>query len=240
MEEKFKYYELKRVHDKKVLIVTFNRAPVNALTQKCYEELIDIMNIVQNDECICSVVLQSGNRLFSAGADVNNLKNDTEILATIRKDFLRKAIKCLYECPVPLICAVNGGAVGAGAIFAACGDIVLASEDAFFSLPEINIGIVGGAKGLSRFLPQQKVRAMVLTGMKVPAEEAYRLGGVEEVVEKEGLTDKALDYAKAIADKGYYASRKWKESLILTERLGPLEGFYVEQTLSQELTTLRE
>lgn len=240
MEDHYEFFELSKVEDNKILVITFNRPPVNALTQACYEELIHIMNMIANDKQISAAVLKSSNRLFSAGADVKVLEKDTEKQAAIRKDFLRKAIKSLYECPVPLITAVNGAAVGAGAIFAACGDIVIASDDAFFSLPEINVGIIGGAKGLSRFLPPQKVRTMVLTGMKVSAVEAYRLGGVETVVGKEQLLKKALEYARTIADKGYYATRKWKESLLMTENLGPLEGFYLEQTLSQELLALRD
>ena len=137
---------------------------------------------------------------------------------------------------MPLIVAVNGAAVGAGAVFAATGDIIIVSEDAFFSIPESKVGVVGAATALKRLLPPQKIRALALTGGKITAQELYNLGAVEAVVPTDELQEKALAYAKLVADKGYLAVRKWKESLLVTETVGPREGLLIEQCLSQELS----
>lgn len=238
MSHSYNFFETKRDYENKVMTISFNRSPVNALTKECYIELLDILTEISHDEEICVAVLRSSNRLFSAGADINNLKNDNPQQAAIRREHFRRCVETLYKFPVPLVCAVNGAAVGAGAILAACGDIIVAADDAFFSLPEINVGAIGGAKSLSRFLPAQKIRAMVLTGNAVSADEAYRLGGVESIVDVTDLEEKAMEYARGIADKGYLAARKWKQALIVTESVGTLEGLYIEQTLGQELSVL--
>jgi len=221
--------------DSRIVIVTMNRPPVNALTSTSYEEVCAIVQMLHDNQHISAVVLRSEGKVFCAGADVKTLASDTMQDAAIRRALLRKAAHEFYNAPVPIIAAVQGGAVGAGAILAASSDIVIASDNAFFALTEIDIGVVGGAKGLSRFLPPQKIRAMVFTGQRVPASEAYRLGGVEAVVSPDELLPTAMNYAKLIASKGSIAVRKWKESLLLTESVGPREGFMIEMCLSQEL-----
>ena len=231
----YKYYDLEVIYHGKILVVTLNRPPVNAFIKESYEELSAIISDVNNNQQLCALVLRSGGRLFSGGADVKQLAKDNPQEAAIRRAALRKAGSDLYTCSIPVIAAVNGAAVGAGAVFSASADVIIASESAFFSIPEIDVGVVGGAKGLSRFLPPQKVRTMALTGMKISAEEAFRLGGVEAVVPEEKLYDKAIEYAKVIADKGAIAVRKWKEALLVTENVGPREGLLIEQCLSQEL-----
>lgn len=240
MSGQYQTFEVELTDDQRVLVVSINRPPVNAFVKESYEELCSIMEMVRKSETICSVILRSNGRLFSAGADLNQLKNDSPQKAVFRRAKLREAAHALYTCPVPLITAVNGAAVGAGAIFAACGDIIMASQDAFFSIPEINVGVIGGAKGLSRLLPPQKIRVLALTGARISAQEIFQYGGIEEIVETECLHDKAMEYAQMIANKGYYAVRKWKEALIMTESMDISTGFLIEQGFSQELALIRE
>lgn len=218
--------------------MTLNRPPVNAFIKESYQELSSIMNYVNGNSELCSVILRSEGRLFSAGADVKQLAGDTVEEAAVRRAVLRQAGTDLYTCAVPLIVAVNGAAVGAGAGFASYGDIIVASENAFFSIPEINVGVVGGAADLKRLLPPQKIRALALTGKSISAKEVYQYGGVESVVPEEELYDEALKYATAIADKGVLAVRKWKEALLVIENVGLTEATFIEQCLSQELFLL--
>ena len=233
-----KYFQVEKVYDNKVLVVTMNRAPVNAFVKESYIEISAIMNYINNDMELCAMVFNSSQKIFSAGADVKQLAKDTVEEAAMRRPILRKAGADFYSCAIPMVVAVNGAAVGAGAVFAACGDIIVAAENAFFSIPEINVGVVGGAKGLSRLLPPQKVRALALTGGRISAQEVLQYGGLEAVVPEEQLFEKALDYAKVVADKGSLAVRKWKESLLLIESVGPREGLLIEQCLGQELSLL--
>lgn len=232
----YQYYKLELVSEQRILVVTLNRPPVNAFIKESYLELIDIINHVNNSTTICTMVLRSEANIFSAGADVKQLAKDDAIASAIRRPILRKVGYELYTCSVPLVVAVNGAVVGAGAGFAACGDIIVGSEDAYFSIPEINIGVVGGATDLQRMLPPQKVRALGLTGGKISVQEIFSYGGIESVVAKEDLYDEALKYAEIVADKGYLAVRKWKESLLLTENVGVMEGTFIDQCLSQELS----
>lgn len=235
MIEQYKHYKVEQTYNNKILVITLNRPPVNAFIKESYEELSDIMNLVSYSEEICVVLFKSDGKLFSAGADVKQLGVDNPQEAAVRRAKLRKAGADFYSCPVPVVAAVNGAAVGAGAVFAASSDIILADENAFFSIPEINVGVVGGAKGLSRLVPPQKVRAMALTGKKVTAKEIYGYGGIEKITTSDQLHQESMKYAEEIADKGYIALRKWKESLLLTEQVGPREGLLIEQCFSQEL-----
>lgn len=234
----YKYFNLELLYFNKILVVTLNRPPVNAFIKESYDELSSIVDYVRKNREINVVLLKSDGKVFCAGADINQVAADSPEVAVIRREALRKSGTDIYTCPVPLITAVNGGAIGYGALLAAAGDIVLASKNAFFGLTEINVGLVGGAAGLSRFLPPHKVKTMALTGLRVPAQEAYMLGAVEAVVEPEELLDKAMEYAKIVADKGSAAVRKWKEALLVTETLGARDGLLVEQCLSQELVLL--
>lgn len=232
-----KYFKLELTYENKILIVTLNRPPVNAFIKESYMELSDIMSYVHASSSICSVILKSDGRMFSAGADVKQLANDSLPEAAIRRAVLRKAGGDLYTCPVPVIAAVNGAVIGAGAGFASYADIIVATEDAFFAIPEINVGVVGGAIDLKRLLPPQKIRALALTGRRISAREIHQYGGIEAIVNtKEELLEKSLEYARSISDKGFLAVRKWKESLLATENVGLNEGTYIEQCLSQELT----
>lgn len=230
----YEFFELELVHDNKILVVTLNRPPVNAFVKESYIELSSIVSYVNYEIDISVMVLRSEGKMFSAGADVKRLAADDPKESAIRRSAMRKAGSDLYNCSVPVVCGINGAAVGAGAIFASCADIIVASESAFFAIPEIDIGLVGGAKALWRVIPPQKLRMMALTGMRCSAQEAYRFGGVEAVVPGNELNDKVMEYARVLASKEPMALRKWKEALLLTETVSPQEGLLIEHCLGQE------
>jgi enoyl-CoA hydratase len=229
---------IERVHDGRVVVATLSRPPVNALVQTVYDEIIDLVDTVNRDPLASCLLLRSEGRIFSAGADRNEFQHATPEASAVRRPLLRKAGDALYTCNVPLVVAVQGAAVGAGALFAACGDIIIAADEAFFAIPEIDLHLVGAAKGLSKIVPYQKVRSMALTGKRISARELAGMGGVDEVVALEELDARARQVAREIADKGYLTVRKWKEALLINERLGPNEGLMVEQVLSQEIVDL--
>jgi enoyl-CoA hydratase len=235
MSEKFENITIDYKYSDQIMVITLNRPPVNAFNQKLFEEISKAVWLASANEKICSIILRAQGKVFSAGADIKIVGNLTPQGAAIRRAALRKAASDLYTCPVPVVTAVQGGAIGVGALIAACGDIIVASEDAFFSIPEINHGMIGAAKSLWRMLPQQKIRTMALTGKRISSYEVYRLGGVEEVVTSEQLMDTAMKYAETIAEKGSLAVRMWKEALLVNEQLGPREGLLIEQSLSQDL-----
>src|SRR5262249_18014707 len=108
---------------------------------------------------------------------------------------------CLVDSSKPVIAAVNGAALGAGFVMAACCDVILAADTAVFGMPEIDVGQGGGFSILQRLLPAPKIRRMMLTGQRVPAAELYRLGAVEECLPAAELLPAALAIAGTIAEK---------------------------------------
>lgn len=232
------HYKLKHFNEGRVLMATFSRAPVNAFVKECYEELSRIVDYVNKSPDVRVLLLNSDQKHFSAGADVNQLKKDANATSQVNADrriALRTGWHDLHTCSVPVVVAVNGGAVGVGAAIAACGDVIFAEEEAFFAIPEIDIGLVGGAKSLSRLLPAHKIRALALTGKRVSAREVHQYGGVEDVVSRDKLDETALEFASLVAGKGAKAVRKWKEAFKLTEGVGIPEGAMIETALSMEL-----
>jgi enoyl-CoA hydratase len=238
VEEPVRALTARREHEGRVMVATLSRPPVNALVQSVYSEIMEIVEEVNRDDRVACLLLRAEGRNFCGGADKNEFLTATPEASNVRRPLLRGAVEALHACAVPLVVAVQGAAAGAGALIAACGDIIIASEDAFFVIPEIDLHVVGAAKGLSKIVPYQKARAMALTGSKLFARELAMMGGVEEVIARSGLDARALEVAHCTADKGYLTARKWKEALLINERLGPREGLIVEQMLSQEIISL--
>jgi enoyl-CoA hydratase len=145
-----------------------------------------------------------------------------------------------------VITAVHGFVVGGGIGICGASDVIFAAEDAFFSLPEIDRGAMGGAAHLSRMLPLHKVRAAFFTGGRIPATEAWRLGAVEKVVPLERLFDEAREFAAVIASKSRTALRLAKEALngiepVDVDRLYRFEqGFTLEMYLHEDSQRARD
>jgi enoyl-CoA hydratase len=143
----------------------------------------------------------------------------------------------IYDCEVPVVSAVHGFCLGGGIGIAGSSDVVLASEDATFGLPEIDRGALGAATHLMRLVGMQKTRRMLYTGEPVGAQEVYRLGGVESVVPRDGLRDEALSLAGRIAGKSPKAMRLAKWSLNGIELMDIKKSYRFEQGFTLELYT---
>ena len=113
---------------------------------------------------------------------------------------------------------------------------IVASKNASFGLPEIDIGLMGGVRHTMRVFPQGLTRRMVLTGWRVPAEELYRRGLIEACVEPEELMDTAMDIARNIASKSPAAIRLAKRAINTVETMGLKDGYRFEQNLTVEMT----
>ena len=134
-----------------------------------------------------------------------------------------------------MISAVHGYCLGGGIGISGASDIVIASECATFSLPEIDRGALGAATHLMRLFGMQKTRRMLYTGEAIDAQEALRLGGIESVVPKAKLRDEAMNLARIIADKSPKALRLAKSSLNGIELLDPKQSYKFEQGFTLEL-----
>ena len=139
------------------------------------------------------------------------------------------------ECKKPVIAAINGPALGAGWGMAAMCDILYASENAVVGLPEIDVGLMGGARHSMRVLGHSLVRRMLLTGYRVPAAELYRRGVIEACVPQAELMATVMETAKTIAAKSPVASRIAKHALATIEGMGIRDGYRFEQNMTAEL-----
>ena len=182
------------------------------------------------------VVLRSEGKGFNAGVDIKEMQNTEGFSALIGANKgCFAAFAAVYDCPVPLIAAVNGFCVGGGIGLAGNADIVIASDDAFFGLPEVDRGALGAATHLARLVPQHKMRAMVYTGATATAAELHAFGSVLQVVPRDQLRDAALAVAADIAAKSPTVMRAAKESLNGIDLWDVKRSYRFEQGFTFEL-----
>ncbi|MBF0673376.1 MAG: enoyl-CoA hydratase/isomerase family protein [Salinibacterium sp.] len=216
-----------------VVVVTLGRPPVNAVDVPMYRMLRDAfdgLGAAYPDAEVC--ILEAEGPHFCAGNDLHEFATMDATNAASRMRVVREAFAAIHECPIPVIAAVQGSALGTGVAIAASCDIIVASEDARFGTPEVQVGVLGGARHLARLVPEQVMRRMYFTADAMPAAELARFGGVSEVVPRELLGMHARGLAARIARHGTHALRWAKESLNRTEFL-PLRQAYEEE---QQLT----
>jgi enoyl-CoA hydratase len=210
--------------------------PVNALTVAGWFELADTVTAAGKDPETRVVVLRSEGKGFNAGVDIKEMQNTEGFAALIGANKgCFAAFAAVYDCPVPLIAAVNGFCVGGGIGLAGNADIVVASDDAFFGLPEVDRGALGAATHLARLVPQHKMRAMVYTGATATAEELHAFGSVLRVVPRAELRDAAFEVAADIAAKSPTVMRAAKESLNGIDLWDVKRSYRFEQGFTFEL-----
>lgn len=221
-----------------VATVTLDRPPVNALGRAIREELLWIFDTLHDRDDVRAVVLTGQGRIFCAGADIKERSQMTGEAGEYGRlnRLVREVFYSVMECSKPVIAAVNGPALGAGFALSSCCDIILASEDAIFAMPEVDVGLAGGVKFLQRHFWPSKARRLLLTGQRVPAAELYRLGVLEECLPAAALMPAATAMARDIAAKSPLAVRMLKESFNMVENLTLRDGYRLEQDKTVQLT----
>lgn len=217
--------------------VVIDVPPVNALNVAGWFELARILDGLGNDAGVRVVVLRAEGRGFCAGVDIKELQNDPGRQAVIGVNRgCYAAFKSVYECAVPVIAAVHGFCLGGGIGLAGNADVIVASRDATFGLPEVDRGALGAATHLARLVPQHKMRAMVYTAATATADELLSYGSVLRVVEtREQLRDAALEIAREIAAKHPTIIRRAKESLNGIDPVDVNRSYRFEQGFTFEL-----
>ncbi len=211
-----------------VATVIIDFPPVNAMSGDEFAELTEVFDSLWEGEARVAILTGAGTRVFCAGANVK-----AQLAGKRRNDHGRTARECLnsiYECAIPVIGAINGAALGGGLALAASCDYLIASENATFGLPEIDVGLLGGARHLARLFPQNYVRRMHFTADRPSAQEAFRLHAVTKVVPPGKLMEEATSEARIIAEKMPMGVRLAKESLNVIEFLDLKNGYRYEQT----------
>ena len=214
--------------------LVIDNPPVNAFASHHWSELADHFRALAADPDAHVVVLRAEGRGFQCGVDVKELAKDDSLIVSHNRGCY-DLFGAIYDCKLPVISAVHGYCLGGGIGIAGSSDLVICSEDASFGLPEIDRGALGAATHAMRMFGMQEARRMLLTGETIDAAEAYRLGGVLQVVPKEKLRDAAMELAGKIASKSPKAVELAKWSLNGIELLDPKESYRYEQGFTLEL-----
>jgi enoyl-CoA hydratase len=216
--------------------LVLNHPPVNAFPAAGWSHLAQVVASLGADDAVRVVVIAAEGRGFCAGVDVKELARDASLIAAVNRGCY-DAFAAIYDCAVPVISAVHGFCLGGGIGIAGSSDLVIASEDASFGLPEIDRGALGAATHLMRMFGMQQTRRMLYTGEPISAREAHALGGVLEVVRRDELRPAARALAAKIAGKSPRAVRLAKWSLNGIELLDVKQSYRFEQGFTFELYT---
>lgn len=221
--------------ENKIAIFTIRRPDkLNILTREMMKQLTDYLyQFRSDDEAWVGIITGWGDKAFCAGVDIN------DFLPMIRETSDRKferptAILRGMDLWKPLIAACNGLTIGGGLELALACDIIVASENAVFGLPEVRIGICPGGGGtvrLSRRVPWSIAAQMLFTGKPISAQEAYRVGLVNKVVPPDKLLEEAKIQAQQICEAAPLAVRYAKELLVRTQDLTLEEALRLEDDI---------
>ncbi|KOF54818.1 MULTISPECIES: enoyl-CoA hydratase/isomerase family protein [unclassified Achromobacter] len=219
-----------------VALVTLNRPPVNALNREMRRRIVAVFDeISERGDIRCAVLTGNGN-VFCAGADLKDRPD-----ADIAGDFLehnrvtRETGNAIRECAKPVIAAVNGAALGAGlGLMAAC-DIMYASENASFGMPEINVGLAGGASMLRTLFGRSTVRRMFFTGQRLSAQDLLRRNVLEDVLPAGRLLPTTLELAHEIASKAPLAVVYAKRAANMVDLMPQRDAYRFEQDFTMAL-----
>jgi len=215
--------------------VVMDVPPVNALDVAAWFALADAVLDAGRDPTVRVVVLRAEGRGFCAGVDIKEIqaKGDEALVGVNRG--CAAAFAAVYDCEVPVIAAVHGFCLGGGVGIAGNADVVVASEDATFGLPEVDRGALGAATHLARLVPQHRMRSMVYTAEPATAAELHHYGSVLKVVPRDQLMAAAYEVADAIAAKSPSIIRRAKESLNGIDPVDVKRSYRFEQGFTYEL-----
>jgi enoyl-CoA hydratase len=199
-----------------IAIVRLNRPQVrNALNLTARQQLAKIFLGLLDDQELRCVILTGNEESFAAGADIKDMSQIDAV--EMYQRHTERLWSAVGDCPVPVIAAVNGFALGGGMELAMHADIIIAGRGARFGQPEARVGIMPGAGGTQRLVRTVgKFRAMrlCLTGEVIRAEEAYQMGLVSKLVEDDQVMPAALEMAEQIAALPPIAMAQIKEVIL--------------------------
>lgn len=230
------YRHLRIEVDAAVAHVVLARPPVNAVNQEMYEEIRQAFTTVADLEGPVKAVILSGDGPhFCAGNDLNEFQTLDPDNSPHRMFAVRRAFWAIYDCPVPVLAAVHGAALGTGLALAASCDFIIAARGARIGLPEVGVGVMGGASHLRRLVPEPLARWMFLTGEFAPLETLVRLGAVLEIVQPEQLQEVARAKAALLTQHSAAILRIAKRTLNRIEGADLKPGYEFEQRRTGDL-----
>jgi enoyl-CoA hydratase len=227
------------LRDDGICVVTMDHPPVNALSVQGWFDLATALDEAGADTETKVVVLRAEGKGFNAGVDIKEMQNTTGFDALIGANKgCYAAFKAVYECKVPVIAAVQGFCLGGGVGLVGNADIVVASDDAYFGVPEVNQGALGAATHLARLVPQHLMRTLYFTARTIPAADLLQYGSVFDIAPRNQLDDLALRLAADIAAKDGRVIRAAKEALNGIDPIDVNRSYRFEQGFTMELNLM--
>ncbi len=219
-----------------IRVVTMDAPPVNALTVQGWYDVAAALDEAAIDLDTKVVVLRAEGRGFNAGVDIKEMQSTTgfDALLGANKGCFA-AFKAVYECAVPVVAAVHGFCLGGGVGLVGNADCVVASDDAYFGVPEVKQGALGAATHMARLVPQHMMRTLYFTARTIPAKDLVQFGSVLEVVPRAELDDAALAVAADIARHDTRVIRAAKECLNGIDPVDVNTSYRFEQGFTFEL-----
>ena len=223
-----------------IAYVTLNRPEsLNVYTIQMRDDLNEILRAIKDDRDVkIGIFRGAGEKAFCAGADLSEFLTAPPPVIARQVRWQRDVWGLFLSIPQPLIAALHGYVLGSGIEMALCCDIRIASEDVRFGLPEVGLGIIpaaGGTQTLPRLIGRGKALEMLLTSRWIDAEEAYRIGLVNQVVPKETLLQDAEEMARKIASHDPGAVRYAKQAVVKGLDLTLAQGLDLEKRLAARL-----
>ena len=205
------HYEVKE----HIATITLDHAPANAFSYALSRQFVDAFTRADRDDDVRVIILRAEGRIFSGGHDLKESKNPPVIPEgeISSKELGPKTFPQPAIVSKPVITLVQGWAVGGAFCVVAYSDIVIASPEAKFSVPEVKIGAVGGTGGAAWALPNHIASYLALTGAPIDAERAYQVGFVNEIVPKDKLVEEGERVAKLILANPPITVKYIKQSL---------------------------
>ena len=217
----------------KVLEITLNRPPANAITRSVSIAIHEALKMLQQDDDLqCGIITGSGEKIFCAGWDLKEMakmdSNEQALAESLDCPGGFAGITEFWDLKKPVICAVNGIAVGGGFEIALACDLLLCTEQSEFFFPEMQRGFlpdVGGIQHLPRKLPYNVAMELLYTGRRMPADEAMRWGMVNEILTAKELIPRARELAKHIAQGAPLALQALKEVMPVIQEMPIKQAF---------------
>jgi enoyl-CoA hydratase len=230
------YQSLKQEFNNNKAVVTINRPDkLNALNSIVMSELEQCFTELKKNEDVYVIILTgSGEKAFAAGADISELSNLNMIAAKEYAEKGQAVFNLIENMHKPVIAAINGFALGGGCELALSCHIRLASENAKFGQPEVNLGLIpgyGGTQRLTRLINSGRAMELILTGDIIDVGEAFRLGLVNKVYPLIDLLIKANELADKIASKSQYAVKQAMKAINICDEVSGNEALKFEASL---------
>ncbi len=220
----------------RVAVIKLNRPKMNALSLELLEELFQVLDGFVKDPP-AGIVIWGGERIFAAGADIEQLSGGQNVAAKVTSSF-HKALDLLGDLSSISIAAISGYALGGGLELALACDFRIMASSAKLGLPEILLGVIpggGGTQRLARLVGPSRAKELILSGRHVGSEEALMMGLVNKVVDGSELYNQAIDWATRLAAGPIIANGIVKQAIDLGIDRTLEEGLVLEQQLFEKV-----